>query len=50
MIIPVPLRESENNHEHIAVAWITPAEIPDYDLCAANKDINERITKEYQQL
>ena len=29
--------------EHNAVAWITPAEIPDYDFCPADKDINERI-------
>ena len=29
--------------EHNAIAWITPAEIPDYDFCPADKDINERI-------
>ena len=29
--------------EHNAVAWITPAEIPDYNFCPADKDINERI-------
>ena len=29
--------------EHNAVAWIKPAEIPDYDFCPADKDINERI-------
>ncbi|MBQ6411917.1 MAG: (deoxy)nucleoside triphosphate pyrophosphohydrolase [Ruminococcus sp.] len=29
--------------EHNAVAWITPDEIPDYDFCPADKDINERI-------
>ncbi len=34
--------------EHNAVAWITPAEIPDYPFCPADKDINERITKEYK--
>ena len=32
--------------EHNAVAWITPAEIPDYDFCPADKDINERIQAE----
>ena len=31
--------------EHNAVAWITPAEIPDYDFCPADKDINEMIIK-----
>ncbi len=34
--------------EHNAVAWIIPDEIPDYDFCPADKDINERITKEYK--
>ena len=29
--------------EHNAVAWITPAEIPDYAFCPADKEINERI-------
>ena len=29
--------------EHNAIAWITPDEIPDYDFCPADKDINERI-------
>ena len=29
--------------EHNAVAWITPAEITNYDFCPADKDINERI-------
>ena len=29
--------------EHNAIAWITPAEIPDYDFCPADQDINERI-------
>ena len=33
--------------EHNAVAWITPTEIPDYSFCPADKDINERIMKEY---
>ena len=32
--------------EHNAIAWITPAEIPDYDFCPADKDINERIQAE----
>ena len=29
--------------EHNAIAWITPDEIPDYDFCPADQDINERI-------
>ena len=29
--------------EHNAVAWITPAEIPNYAFCPADKEINERI-------
>lgn len=29
--------------EHNAIAWITPAEIPDYDFCPADKEINECI-------
>ena len=29
--------------EHHAIAWITPDEIPDYDFCPADKDINEKI-------
>ena len=29
--------------EHKAIAWITPAEIPDYDFCPADKEINDRI-------
>ena len=29
--------------EHNAIEWITPSEIPDYDFCPADKDINERI-------
>ncbi len=35
--------------EHIAVAWITPAEIPFYDFCPADEDINKRIMKEYKR-
>lgn len=33
--------------EHNAVAWITPDEIPNYDFCPADKDINKRIAEEY---
>lgn len=33
--------------EHNAVSWITPDEIPNYAFCPADKDINERIAKEY---
>ena len=29
--------------EHNAIAWITPVEIPDYDFCPADKEINDRI-------
>ena len=29
--------------EHNAIAWITPDEIPDYDFCPADQDINDRI-------
>ena len=37
--------------EHNAVAWITPAEIPDYSFCPADKDINERLQAEnYKQM
>ena len=32
--------------EHNAVAWIKPDEIPDYDFCPADKDINERLQAE----
>ena len=32
--------------EHNAIACITPTEIPDYDFCPADKDINERIQAE----
>ena len=34
--------------EHNAIAWITPAEIPDYDFCPADKEINERIMMRYR--
>lgn len=33
--------------EHNAIAWITPAEIPDYDFCPADIDINKLISKKY---
>ena len=35
--------------EHNAVAWITPAEIPHYAFCPADKEINERIAAEYKE-
>ena len=31
--------------EHNAIVWITPAEIPDYDFCPADEDINKQIIK-----
>ena len=34
--------------EHNAIARITPAEIPDYDFCPADKEINEKIASEYK--
>lgn len=33
--------------EHNAVAWITPAEIPHYAFCPADKEVNERIAAEF---
>lgn len=33
--------------EHNVIAWITPAEIPDYDFCPADMDINEKIARKY---
>ena len=30
--------------EHEAIAWITPAEIVNYDFCPADKEILQRIT------
>ena len=33
--------------EHEAIAWITPAEIGNYNFCPADKDILERITEVY---
>lgn len=34
--------------EHNAMAWITPAEITDYNFCPADEAILARIQKEYQ--
>ncbi len=34
--------------EHNDIKWITPREIPNYDFCPADKEILERIIKEYQ--
>ena len=34
--------------EHNDIKWITPAEIPLYDFCPADKDILAKITKEYK--
>ena len=34
--------------EHNAAAWITPAEIPNYAFCPADKEINERIAAQYK--
>lgn len=31
--------------EHNAMAWITPAEIPNYNFCSADVEILKRITK-----
>ena len=33
--------------EHHDIHWITPAQIPQYDFCPADKEILERIMKEY---
>ena len=35
--------------EHNAVAWIKPDEIPNYDFCPADKDINEQIRSKYNK-
>ncbi len=35
--------------EHRALAWITPPEIPNYDFCPADREILEKITKEWQE-
>ena len=34
--------------EHNDIKWITPAEIPLYDFCPADKDILAKIIKEYK--
>ena len=31
--------------EHNDIRWITPDEIPDYDFCPADEDINKQIIK-----
>ena len=33
--------------EHVALAWITPAQIPQYDFCPADTEILKRITEVY---
>lgn len=33
--------------EHNAIRWVTPAEIPNYDFCPADKEINKRIINYY---
>lgn len=33
--------------EHEDLAWITPAEIPDYEFCPADKTILEKITETF---
>lgn len=35
--------------EHNAMAWIIPAEVPNYDFCPADKVILEKILKETDQ-
>lgn len=35
--------------EHNDIRWITPDEIERYDFCPADKDILERIKKEYRE-
>lgn len=32
--------------EHVDLRWILPEEIPDYEFCPADKDINDRIAAE----
>lgn len=34
--------------EHSDIRWITPAEIPQYEFCPADKEILEKIMEEYQ--
>ncbi len=33
--------------EHNAIAWITPSEIPNYDFCPADREILEKIRREW---
>ena len=33
--------------EHVQIAWITPAEIPQYDFCPADEAILEKLRREY---
>ncbi len=33
--------------EHNDIKWIAPSEIPNYEFCPADKDINERIISLY---
>ena len=33
--------------EHNAIAWITPAEIPNYDFCPADEEILKKIIEVY---
>ncbi len=33
--------------EHVALAWITPEEIPQYDFCPADTAILEKLQREY---
>ena len=35
--------------EHNAICWITPDEIAEYHFCPADKDILEKIVREYSQ-
>lgn len=33
--------------EHVELAWISPAQIPDYDFCPADREILEKITETF---
>ena len=35
--------------EHRAIAWILPSEIPDYDFCPADAEINRKILSVYSK-
>ena len=35
--------------EHVDARWVSPAEIPEYDFCPADKDILARIMENAQQ-